>query len=171
MKTNIKFNNTFHANEIKKENPKISQTKLNKLLDKKSKELWKSYRDYLDEFRSIFNQTTYNNAVAKINEIKNKINTYSDFIATYLKRNFFPEYANYIVFLKDRVKKHLESTNNKVENYITNILDKAKKRIFRTIRGVFSHIFHRKDGWIRKRLAEKEKIKIRYDNSNIKITC
>ena len=160
-----------HENEIKKENPKISQTKLNKLLDKKSKELWKSYRDYLDEFKSIFNQITYNDAVAKINEIKNKINTYPNFIATYLKRNFFPEYAKYIVFLKDRVKKHLESTNNKVENYIGNILDKSKKRIFRTVHGVFSHIFHRKDGWIAKRLAEKEKIKIRYNNSNIKITC
>ena len=156
-----KIKNTLHEYEIeiKKDTSKISGSKINKLLNNKSKELWKHYRVYLDEFKSIFKQKTRNDAVTKINEIKSKISSYPDFIANYLKNNFFPEYAKYIVFLKDSVKKYLEATNNKVENYIGNILSKPKKKIFRTIHGVFSHIFHRKDGWISKRLAEKEKNK------------
>ena len=49
-------------------------------------------------------------------------------------------------------------TNNKIENYIGNILDKSKKRIFRTVQGLFSHIFHRKDGWISNQLNSRDKV-------------
>ena len=159
IKKKIKKSLQKYENEIKKETHQISESKVEKLLNDKSKELWKHYRVYLDEFKSIFKQETRKEAVSKINEIKNKINTYPDFIATYLKNNFFPEYAKYLVFLEDSVKNYLEATNNKVENYIGNILSKAKKKIFRTVHGVFSHIFHRKDGWISKRLAEKDENK------------
>lgn len=159
IRKKIKNQLSEYEKEIKKEMPKISENKLNKILNDKSKELWKQYRVYLDDFKSIFNKNTRTEAIEKINEIKRKINNYPDFIGNYLKRNFFPDYAKYIVFLKKDVKKYLEATNNKVENYIGNILNKSKKKIFRTVHGVFSHIFHRKDGWISKRLIEKEKNK------------
>ena len=152
IKTKINKLLSQYENEIKEENPQISENKLKKLLDDKNKELWKEYQIYIDEIKSIFKQETRNKAVEKINEIRRKINDYPDFIASYLKNNFFPKYAQYLVFLEKNVKNRLESTNNKVENYIGNILDKSKKKIFRTVYGVFSHIFHRKDGWISKQL-------------------
>lgn len=135
-----------YKNEIKEENPKISKNKLKKLLNDKNKELWKEYQIYIDKIKLIFKQDTRNAAVEKINEIKRKINQYPNFIAVYLKNNFFPKYAQYLVFLEKNIKKYLEKTNNKIENYIENILDKSKKRIFRTVQRLFSPIFHRKDG-------------------------
>ena len=80
-----------YKNEIKEENPKISKNKLKKLLDDKNKELWKEYQIYIDEIKLIFKQDTRNAAVEKINEIKRKINQYPNFIAVYLKNNFFPK--------------------------------------------------------------------------------
>ena len=41
----------------------------------------------------------------------------------------------------------LENTNNKLENYFRNTLDKHKK-IYRTPEGIFDYIMARKNGWI-----------------------
>ena len=139
-----------YKSEIKDENPKISKNRMKKLLDDERDRLWDVYQKYIDEIKDIFKQDNYNDAVAKINVIKSKINDFPDVIAVYLKNNFFPIYARYLVFLDNNVNGRLESTNNKVENYIGNILDKSKKKIFRTLRGLFSYIIHRKNGWISK---------------------
>ena len=95
-----------YKNEIKEENPKISKNKLKKLLNDKNKELWKEYQIYIDEIKFIFKQDTRNAAVEKINEIKRKIRDYPNFIGYYLKNNFFPNYAQYLVFLEKIVKKN-----------------------------------------------------------------
>ena len=97
-----------YKKEIKEKNPKISNNQLDIKLDKKSKELWDYYQVYIDDFGSIFKQETRNDAIAKINEIRKNIHIYPDFIAKYLNKNFFPQYAKYIVFLKENVKNHLE---------------------------------------------------------------
>ena len=50
----------------------------------------------------------------------------------YLIKNFFPVYRKYLIFLEKPFIGKLESTNNKIENYFGNTLDKHTKKIYRT---------------------------------------
>ena len=69
----------------------------------------------------------------------------------YLNNNFFPVYRKYLVFLEKSFIGKFESTNNKLENYFGNTLDKHTKRIYRTPEGIFDYIMTRKNGWIENR--------------------
>ncbi len=62
----------------------------------------------------------------------------------YLNKNFFPVYRKYLIFLEKPFIGKLESTNNKLENYFGNTLDKHTKRIYRTPEGIFDYIMARK---------------------------
>ena len=103
------------------------------------------------------------------NGIKNKINTYYDFIATYLKNNLFPECAKYLVFLEESIKKYLKTTNNKMENYIGNILSKAKKKILEHLMEYSATFSTEKRDRSQKDWPKKMKIKMQYNYSNLKI--
>lgn len=145
-----------YKNELKELNPEYSKSKLNDLAKKEAKEYRKQFEPYNDEISDIFEQEKYENAEKHIRRIKNKINEYPQFLSNYLNKNFFPEYKRYIVFLKKEVMDKLEKTNNKCENYIGKILDKSRKGDFKTKNGVFNHICHRADGWIKKRKIKLE---------------
>ena len=66
----------------------------------------------------------------------------------YLNKNFFHDYRKYLIFLEKPFIKKLKSTNNKLENYFGNTLDKHTKRIYRTSEGIFDYIMARKNRWI-----------------------
>ncbi len=56
----------------------------------------------------------------------------------YLNKNFFPVYRKYLIFLeKDHIRK-LKNTNNKLDNYFGNTLDKRTKGIYRTSEGILT---------------------------------
>ena len=48
-------------------------------------------------------------------------------IQDYLNKNFFPVYKKYLIFLEKPFFKKLKSTNDILENYFRNTLDKHKK--------------------------------------------
>lgn len=66
----------------------------------------------------------------------------------YLNKNFFPVYRKYLIFHEKPFIGKLEITNNKLENYLENTLDKHTKRIYRTSEGIFDYIMARKNAWI-----------------------
>ena len=53
--------------------------------------------------------------------------------------------------LEKDYKDKLESTNNKLENFNGNTMPKYEKRSYRTKRGLWSALIHKKDGWIKRR--------------------
>lgn len=53
-------------------------------------------------------------------------------------------YKKYIKFLIKEFKKKLDSTDNRLENYFGNTLDKHIKKIFRTKLGLFNYVIERK---------------------------
>ena len=87
-------------------------------------------------------------------------------LQNYLNKNFFSEYRKYLVFLEKPFIGKLESTNNKLENYFGNTLDKHTKKIYRTPEGIFDYIMARKDCWIENRKKRPNKMTVlfcRYD--------
>lgn len=66
----------------------------------------------------------------------------------HLNKNFFPVYRKYLVFIKKLFIGKLESTNNKLENYFENTLDKLTKIIYMISEGIFDYIISRKNGVI-----------------------
>ena len=80
----------------------------------------------------IFKQPTFNEAINYINHLKKEIKYYPKHLSEYLNKNFFPEYRKYLVFIEKQFIGKLESTNNKLENYFGNTLDKHTKRIYKT---------------------------------------
>ena len=81
-------------------------------------------------------------------------------LQNYLNKNFFSEYRKYLVFLEKPFIGKLESTNNKLENYFGNTLDKHTKKIYRTPEGIFDHIMARKDCWIENRKKRPNKMTV-----------
>ena len=139
-----------YKKELKDSNPKFSEFKINDLAKEEAKEYRKQFEIYHDEFKEIFKQEIYEDAVDQINKIREKIGEYPSFLAEYLNKNFFPVYKRFIVFLKKEVEGKLENTNNKCENYIGKILKKSRKSDFKTISGAFDYIFHKINGWFEK---------------------
>ena len=81
-------------------------------------------------------------------------------LAKYLNKNFFPQYRKFLKFLETPFKEKLERTNNKLENYLGNTLDKHTKKIYRTPEGLFAYIMSRKDGWIENRNQRPNKLTV-----------
>ena len=79
--------------------------------------------------------------------LKRELINFPDFLQEYIMKNFMPYYKKYIKFLKKEYKGKLDSTDNKLENYFGNTLNKYIKKIFRTKQGLFNFIFQRKNGW------------------------
>ena len=66
---------------------------------------------------------------------KKEINNYPNHLANYLKKNFFPEYRKFLRFMENDYKRHLDSTNNKLENFNGNTRPKHEKRSYITMQG------------------------------------
>ena len=58
---------------------------------------------------------------------------------------FLQENTFHTIFLEKQFFEKLESINNKLENYIGNILDKYIKRIYMIPKGIFDYIVVKKD--------------------------
>ena len=137
--------------ELKNTHPEYSDDNLDEILKTKKEEVKSEIWEYIREFMELFKQPTFKKAIKYINFLKKEINTYPKHLAKYLKKNFFPEYRKYLRFLEKDYKNKLEPTNNKLENYNGNTMPKYEKRYYRTMRGLWSALIHKKDGWIKRR--------------------
>ncbi len=137
--------------KLKNIHPKYSDEDLDEIIKTKKEEVKSEIWNYIREFMELFKQPTFNKAIKYINFLKKEIIHYPKHLAKYLKKNFFPEYRKYLRFLEKDYKNKLEPTNNKLENYNGNTMPKYEKRNYRTMRGLWSALMHKKDGWIKRR--------------------
>lgn len=137
-----------YGKEIRKNNPKISKTKINELIKNKKDKIKKEIKISLNLFYELFHQQSFEKAISFLELLKRELKNFPKILQDYLNKNFFPEYRKYLVFLEKPFIGKLESTNNKLENYFGNTLDKHTKRIYKTPEGIFDYIMVRKDGWI-----------------------
>ena len=133
--------------QLKKENPNFSKTKLNKMRDEKKKEFKEEMGELIELFMAFKDQQTWKKAQNYIEMLKRELINFPDFLQEYIMKNFMPYYKKYIKFLTKEYKGKLDSTDNKLENYFGNTLNKYIKKIFRTKQGLFNFIFQRKNGW------------------------
>ena len=115
--------------------------------DEKKKEFKEEMGEFIELFMAFKEQQTWNKAKNYIEMIKRELINFPDFLQEYIMKNFMPNYKKYIIFLKKEFKEKLDSTDNKLENYFGNTLNKHIKKIFRTKQGLFNFIFERKNGW------------------------
>ena len=137
--------------ELKENKPKISKSKIKKMRKEKKEEISDEIKIYIGLLYELFHQQTFNKAKRYIELLKYELTNFPEIMQEYLNNNFFPVYRKYLVFLEKPFIGKLESTNNKIENYFGNTLDKHTKRIYRTPEGIFDYIMTRKNGWIENR--------------------
>ena len=137
--------------ELKENKPKISKSKIKKMRKEKKEEISDEIKIYIGLLYELFHQQTFNKAKRYIELLKYELTNFPEIMQEYLNNNFFQVYRKYLVFLEKPFIGKLESTNNKIENYFGNTLDKHTKRIYRTPEGIFDYIMTRKNGWIENR--------------------
>lgn len=134
--------------KLKKENPKFSKTKLDNMRDDYKKEFKEEMGEFIELFMAFRNQQTWNKARNYIEMLKRELVKFPEFLREYISNNFMPIYKKYIKFLRKEYKGKLDGTDNKLENYFGNTLNKHIKKIFRTKQGLFNFIKERKNGWV-----------------------
>ena len=139
--------NKYEA-ELRKTHPNISKSKLKKMCKTKKEEITDEIKIYIRLLYELFHQQSFDKAINYIELLKQELPNFPEMMQEYLKKNFFPVYRKYLVFLEEPYIGKLESTNNKIENYFGNTLDKHTKRIYRTPEGRFNYIMAKKDGWM-----------------------
>lgn len=156
LEKNLRELVTKHVNEVgkayraelKKNNPKYSKKKLDDMRDKMKKDLKDEINAFVEKFMLFKDQPTWQEARDYIEKTKKELVDYPDFLAEYIWKNFMPIYKKYIKFLEKDYKNKLEPTDNKLENYFGNTLNRRVKNIFRTKHGLFNFIIERKKGWL-----------------------
>lgn len=151
MEKKINKNMTNYHFELKNTHPKYSDDNLDEIIKKKKEEVKKEIWKYIAEFMKLFKQPTFDETIEYIKFLKDEIKYYPEHLAKYLKKNFFPEYRKFLRFLEDDYKRHLEPTNNKLENFNGNTMPKYEKRSYRTMQGLWSALMHKNDGWTKRR--------------------
>lgn len=114
----------------------------------KKEEITNEIKIYIELFYELFHQQSFEKAKNYIKLLKYELKNFPKIMQDHLNKNFFPVYRKYLIFLEKPFIKKLESTNNKIENYFGNTLDKHTKRIYKTPDGIFDYIMARKNGWI-----------------------
>ena len=142
--------------QLKKENLKCSKTKLNKMRDEKKKEFKEEMREFIELFMAFKDQKTWKKAQKYIEMLKRELINFPVFLQEYLMKNFVPYYKKYIKFLTKEYKGKLDNTDNKLENYFGNTLNKHIKKIFRTKQGLFNFIFQRKMAGTKQQISTKK---------------
>ncbi len=137
-----------YKTELRKTHPQISETKIKKMCKTKKEEITTELKIYMELLYELFHQQSFDKAISYIELLKQELTNFPKMMQEYLNKNFFPVYRKYLVFLEKPYIGKLESTNNKIENYFGNTLDKHTKRIYRSSEGIFDYIMARKDGWI-----------------------
>lgn len=110
----------------------------------KKEEITNEIKIYIELFYELFHQQSFEKAKNYIKLLKYELKNFPKIMQDYLNKNFFPVYRKYLIFLEKPFIKKLESTNNKIENYFGNTLDKHTKRIYKTPDGIFDYIMARK---------------------------
>ena len=137
--------------ELKNTHPEYSDYELDEIIKDEKKEIKDEIWEYIADFMELFKEKSLDDAIDYVNFLKDEIKYYPEHLAEYLKDNFFPEYRKYLRFLENDYKEKLESTNNKLENFNGNTIPKYEKRSYKTKRGLWSALMHKKDGWIKRR--------------------
>ena len=114
----------------------------------KKEEITDEIKIYIRLLYELFHQQSFDKAIGYIELLKQELPNFPEMMQEYLKKNFFPVYRKYLVFLEKPYIGKLESTNNKIENYFGNTLDKHTKRVYRTPEGRFNYIMAKKEGWV-----------------------
>lgn len=135
--------------KIKKTEPKLSKKQLNAKIEKELKLIREEINLFKEIFPDLFKKKSYEDAVKYVERLKYILDEFPPFLAKYLKKEFFPKYKKYLTFLKEPHKGKIDSTNNKTENYIGNIMPKADKNKYRTKLGFINQIYHRTKNWIK----------------------
>ena len=135
--------------KIKKTSPELNKKQLKEKVAKKLKIIKEEINLYKEVFLDLFIQKFYKDALRYVDRLKYILDWFSKFLAKYLKQEFFPIYKKFLTFLKDPHKGKIDSTNNKTENYIGNIMSKADKNKYRTKIGFINQIYHRTKNWIK----------------------
>ena len=123
--------------------PSKNLRKQNQKNEKKEK-ISDEIKIYIGLFYELFHQQSFEKAKTCIELLKYELTNFPEMMQEYLNKNFFPVYRKYLIFLEKPFIGKLESTNNKLENYFGNTLDKHTKRIYRTPEGIFDYIMARK---------------------------
>ena len=137
-----------YKTELRKTHPQISESKIKKMCKTKKEEITAELKIYMELLYELFHQQSFDKAISYIELLKQESTNFPKMMQDYLNKNFFPVCKKYLVFLEKPYIRKLESTNNKIENYFGNTLDKHTKRIYRTSEGIFDYIMARKDGWM-----------------------
>ena len=136
MTTNLKPKITEELDkyeaDLRKTQPKISEYKIKKMRKNKKKEISDEIKIYVGLFYELFHQHSFDKAIRYIGLLKQELTNFPKMMQDYLNKNFFPVYRKYLIFLEKSFIGKLESTNNKLENYFGNTLDKQTKRIYIT---------------------------------------
>ena len=135
--------------ELRKTQPGISESKIKQKRKDKKEAINNEIKIYIGLFYELFHQQSLEKAISYIELLKHELINFPIMMQEYLNKNFFPVYRKFLIFLEKPFIGKLESTNNKLENYFGNTLDKHTKRIYRTPEGIFDYIMARKDGWIK----------------------
>jgi len=137
--------------KIKRENPNISKKQLMKLITNELKTIKNKINESKKFIFELFNQPDYNKALDFIDLLRKEFNNFPKVLKEFLSTTLFPQYQNFICFLKDEFKGKLTRTNNDSEKYFHATMPKAEKKKYRTKEGIFNQIFHRKNHWIENR--------------------
>jgi hypothetical protein len=140
--------------DIKKNNPELNKKQLKEKVEMKLKIIKEDMNLFKGIFLDLFKQKSYENALRYVETLKYILDDFPDFLAKYLKREFFPKYKNFLTFLKQPHIGKIDSTNNKTENYIGNTMPKADKNKFRTKLGFLNQIYHRTINWIKNQKSQ-----------------
>ena len=152
--TNINYELQDYTVKLKKSKEKLSNSEIKKMVNARKKELKNEMKEYVDIFKKLFEQKSFNEAIEYVNFLKLELNKFPKFLANYLNKNFFPKYRKFLHFLeKDHIGK-LDAYNNKIENYNKITMPRYEKKTYRTWRGLWSALMHKKDVWIENRKKE-----------------
>jgi transposase-like protein len=135
--------------KIKKTDPKLNKKQIGAKVEKELKILKEEINLFKGIFLDLFKYESYEDALQYVERLKYILDDFPDFLAKYLKREFFPKYKKFLTYLKEPHKGKIGSTNNKTENYIGNIMPKADKNKYRTKIGFINQIYHRTKNWIK----------------------
>lgn len=143
-----------YSNKLKNSKEKLSPAQIRKMIKSRKKELKDEMSNYVNIFKKLFKQKDFNHAIEYISFLKSEITKFPKFLADYLDKKFFPEYRKFLHFLEKEHYGKLDATNNKLENYNKITMPRYEKKSYRTKRGLWSALMHKKDVWIENRKME-----------------
>ena len=133
--------------EFKNFYPRLNKKQLKEKVEKELKTEKEEINWFKNTFLILFKQKSYKDALKYAKDLKSILDVFPEFLAKYLKQEFFPKYKKFLTFLKEPHKGKIDSTNNKTENYIGNIMPKADKNKYKTELGFINQIYHRTKNW------------------------